>query len=200
MQLILLRLSSDAPGGRKAAALSGPASPTSSRSRPPSRPARRRRATRSRPFRSEPEAWPYMALAAPSAPFPGPGRAMGIACAALRGLNRPGTGHTGLLPNRRISVRQSHVPAIARRCFVDPVTQLFGSFFGLLLAVAALVWICTPLLWTWLLIRFFRDMHSVKESVHWIAHCTRAPELPVQTPRRPLPEPTGAISTSAFGR
>lgn len=54
-----------------------------------------------------------------------------------------------------------------------PLEQLFGSFFGMLFVLALLVWLCTPLLWTWLAFRFFRDVHQIRESLEWIAYAQR---------------------------
>lgn len=52
----------------------------------------------------------------------------------------------------------------------------------------------------WKVFAFFRDVHSISESLHWIAHCTRAPEQPVQAARPAPPLPTGKVSMSQFGR
>lgn len=83
---------------------------------------------------------------------------------------------------------------------MDALYQLgysLGLVFGAALILGIVVW---PIVWTWLVIRAFRDLHDIRESLHWIAHCTQAPERSVDTPRRPVPAPTGSISTSVFGR
>jgi len=41
--------------------------------------------------------------------------------------------------------------------------------------------------------RLCRDLHRISESLHWIAHCTRAPEQPEQAARP-------HVANSAFGR
>lgn len=77
---------------------------------------------------------------------------------------------------------------------MDALTQLFGSTFGLLLLVAVLLWMCTPLVWTYLLFRFFRDVHAIREAVEHNAY---------QRPRQIVDAPAAAASSvqlSAFGR
>jgi len=76
---------------------------------------------------------------------------------------------------------------------MDTIAQLFGGFFGLLLGVAFVVWLCTPLLWTWLLFRAFRDVHEMRESLEWIAYAQRK----VAESGQPLPKPE---MVSQFGR
>lgn len=76
---------------------------------------------------------------------------------------------------------------------MDALTQLVGSFFGMLLVLALLIWLCTPLLWTWLLFRAFRDVHKMRESLEWIAYAQRK----VAESERPA-EPAAMLSQ--FGR
>ena len=81
----------------------------------------------------------------------------------------------------------------------------FGPFFGTLLVLAVLVWLCTPLVWTWLFFRFFRDFHSVAISLQWI---TWAQRKMVETPQPVAPQPAAPTQTpesshmpmSQFGR
>jgi len=60
----------------------------------------------------------------------------------------------------------------------------WGTIAFMLVGLPVFVWLC---------IRALRDLHRISESLHWIAHCTRAPEQPVQAARP-------HVANSAFGR
>ena len=48
---------------------------------------------------------------------------------------------------------------------MDPLTQLAGSFFGMLLIAWLAVMLCTPIVWTWLALRAFRDLHRIADAI-----------------------------------
>ncbi len=83
---------------------------------------------------------------------------------------------------------------------MDQLIQLLGPFFGLLLIAWIAVMLCTPILWTVLLLRAFRDLHWIQRAL-WAHYdlAKRASDPSIPLPRR-VPEPAGEISTSMFGR
>jgi hypothetical protein len=83
---------------------------------------------------------------------------------------------------------------------MDMFGQLISPFLILLALVTITLAIYWPI-WTFLAARrVCRDLHSISESLHWIAHCTGSPEQKAMARIARAPKPTGAISTSAFGR
>lgn len=85
-----------------------------------------------------------------------------------------------------------------------------GPFFGTLLVLAVLVWLCTSLVWTWLFFRFLRDVHSVATSLEWIRWAQRnmvetrqpvAPQPAAPQPAAPTQTPESShMPMSQFGR
>jgi hypothetical protein len=62
------------------------------------------------------------------------------------------------------------------------------AFYGGLLALM----VGLPL-FIWLAVRACRDLHSISESLHWIAHCTKSD-------RQIEPAHSRQVANSAFGR
>lgn len=83
---------------------------------------------------------------------------------------------------------------------MDPITQLFGSFFGLLLLVAIAVWLCTPLVWTWLAFRFFRDVHRIADDIGRIRETAWYQIDAIRSTPPPREVMQRSVSNSAFGR
>jgi len=79
---------------------------------------------------------------------------------------------------------------LAQQISAEPMWAQLAQllFFGTI----AFMFVGLPI-FVWLWIRALRDLHRISESLHWISHCTRAPEQPVQAAR---PQ----VANSQFGR
>jgi len=70
------------------------------------------------------------------------------------------------------------------------MTAVLLFAFWWILAIAAV----------WKMFRAFRDLHRISESLHWIAHCTRAPEQPDAGSADEYKHLRRGVANSAFGR
>lgn len=56
---------------------------------------------------------------------------------------------------------------------MDTTTQLLAPIAQILFYGGLLVIMVGLPLWIWMCFRFFRDVHSISESLHWMSHCTK---------------------------
>jgi hypothetical protein len=77
---------------------------------------------------------------------------------------------------------------------VDQLTQTILPFMQLFFYAGLLaIFVGLPVI-IWLWVRFMRDIHSISESLHWIAHCTQ--HQPAERHANTAP----STMLSAFGR
>jgi hypothetical protein len=76
---------------------------------------------------------------------------------------------------------------------MESLAQLNAAFWFLTFgSLFAFGWILTIVV-LWKMFRAFRDLHSISESLHWIAHCTRSQDQIEQAK-------VMHVANSAFGR
>lgn len=76
---------------------------------------------------------------------------------------------------------------------MESLAQLNADFWILTAVLLFAFWWVLAVAVIWKMFRAFGDLHDIRESLHWIAHCARAPEQPVQAPKP-------AAMLSQFGR